>query len=136
MKMTARNRITTGRLDQSAGEWGLLANGSWGGWDLAVDEARDRDEWCFQIDGPHTYLAFLLEDLKVVDAALHFLMSGLGSKPISDRHKNTANESELTLGRFGPAPVSLRWDNEDFARVFLVIGPKGGSTLLWSLAGE
>ena len=71
-----------------------------------------------------------------VEATLHFLASGLGSNRIPNRHRNTGNESVLTLGRFGPAPVSLRWDNEDFARVYLVIGPEAGSTLFWSLAGE
>lgn len=132
-------RRTGGKSKQSETRgrgWSLLANGSSGGWDIAVDEERDGDEWSFQINGPHAYPAFQLEALKLVDAALRFLESGLGSNQISDRHKNAAKEFALTLGRFGSAPVSLRWDNEDFARVFLVIGPKGGSTLLWSLEGE
>ena len=116
------------KIDQTTDDLGLLANGSSRRWDIAVDASLDRDEWSLEIDGPQTYLVFQLQDLSVIPAALRFLESGPPSGP---RH-----DSALTLGRFGSASVSLVWDNEDFPRCFIVIGPKARSTLRLSLESE
>jgi hypothetical protein len=45
---------------------GLLANGSSGGWDIAVDESRDGRELTLELDGPQFYLAFQLRDAAVI----------------------------------------------------------------------
>src|SRR5438067_1519342 len=112
---------------------GLLANGSSRRWDVAVDEALDRNAWSLEIEGPQTYLVFQLQDLKVLPAALGFLQSG--PRPIRGRDWH-GGESSLTLGRFGSASVSLVWDNEDFLRCFILVGPKARSTLRLSLEAE
>jgi hypothetical protein len=122
------------QLDQPAGGWGLLAAGSSGRWDITVNEALDREEWCLEIDGPQTYLAIRLQDLKHVGAALHFLESGPHAQRASGC--DTGKGRAVSLGRFGSATVSLRWDDEDFPRVFLAIGPEGGCTPLWGLEEE
>jgi hypothetical protein len=115
---------------------GLLANGSSGRWDIAVDESLDGNEWFMEIDGPQTYLVFQLVDLEVVRTALRFLRSPSGSEAIP-RSDGGPGDLDLTLGRFGSSSVSLVWDNEDFPRCFLVIiGPQGRYTLRLSLAGE
>jgi hypothetical protein len=115
------------------GQWGLLANGSSGRWDIAVDEAWDREEWSLTIEGPRTHLAFQLQDLSVIPTALRFLQEGLHAWQGLDRTGSKAGEDALTLGRFGSASVSLRWDNEDFPRCFIVIEAQAGSTMFISL---
>jgi hypothetical protein len=114
--------------------FGLLANGSSRCWDIAVDESVDGEEWSLEIDGPQIYLVFQLRDLKVLQEALHFLRAGIRSAKTPSRQ--TGEEAEITLGRFGSAAVSLIWDNEDFPRCFLVIGPRARATLRLSLEAE
>ena len=115
-------------VDSSTERWGLLANSSSRLWDIAVDELLNGEEWVLELDGPQTYLVFQLKDLKVLETALQLLESG----PPSGRNC----ESSLTLGRFGSASVSLVWDNEDFPRCFLIVGPHPRSTLRVVLNGE
>jgi hypothetical protein len=114
---------------------GLLANGSSGRWDIAVDESLDRDEWSMELDGRNTYLVFQLQDLSVIPRVLQFLQSGAAAKHAPGRHDGEEG-GRLTLGRFGSEPVSLVWDNEDFQRCFLVVGARGLSTLRLSLEAE
>jgi len=64
------------QVDQPTERWGLLANGSSRLWHIDVDESLAGDEWIIEIDGPQTYLAFQLENLKVLEAALRLLQSG------------------------------------------------------------
>ena len=54
----------------------------------------------------------------------------------NDTQEGQDNKDHLTLGRFGPAAVSLFRDNEEFPRYFLVVGAGGRSSLRLSLAGE
>jgi len=114
---------------------GLLANGSSRRWDVAVDEALDREEWSLEIDGPQTYLVFQIRDLEIIPEALRFLQSGLQSDQ-SPRRRQKDDEGALPLGRFGSASVSLVWDNEDFQRCFIVIGPGARSTARLSLGAD
>jgi hypothetical protein len=121
---------------QSTDRLGLLAIGSSGRWEIAVDESLDRDEWFFEIDGPQTYLVFQLQDLKVIPAALGFLQSKPQPDQSQGRHGVHDREAALVLGRFGSASVSLLWDDEDFLRCFLVISPDARSTLRLSFEAE
>jgi hypothetical protein len=111
-------------LNRRTSRLGLLASAAAHRWELAVDEALDRNDWSLEVEGPQIYLVFQLEDLRALPAALRFLESG------------PDGEGTLTLGRFGSASVSLLWDNEDFRRCFLVVGPKARSTLRVSLGAE
>jgi hypothetical protein len=119
------------KAEQPAEGLGLLANGSAGHWDVAVDEAASGDEWFLELDGPQVYLVFQLENLKVVETVLQFLQAG--SLRASGRGDS---EAALPLGRFESAAVSLLWDNEDFPRCFIVVGPAARSTLRLSLEAE
>src|SRR5205823_4692737 len=111
-----------------ADEWGLLANGSAGCWNIEVDETLDGKQWLLEIEGPQTYLAFQLRDLQVLARALKFLTADARSKQ-SNGQDAEAEDNALELGRFGSATVSLLRDNEDFPRCFLVIRPEAGSCL-------
>src|SRR5262249_49837243 len=91
----------------------------------AVNEALDGVGWSLELDGPQTYLVFQLQDLQVLQKALSFLQSG-----------NGAEEGVLHLGRFGSASVSLLWDNENFPKCFIIVGPKARSTRRLSMEAE
>jgi hypothetical protein len=123
------------KTDRTAEGLGLLAHGSSRRWDITVDQSLDCDEWSLEIDGPQTYLVFQLRDLRVIPEALRFLRSGARlNQAKGQRHRG--EESTLHLGRFGSASVSLLWDNEDFVRCFIVVGPKARSTLRLSLEAK
>ena len=68
-------------------EWGLLACGSSGQWQIDVDETRDGNEWELQLDSPHIYLRFTLPDLQVVAKLLAYLQAPTPSETngITDR---------------------------------------------------
>src|SRR4051794_29611235 len=121
------------KSEQRTDALGLLASGSSGRWDIAIDASVHRDEWFLEIDGPQVYLTFQLQDLKVVATALRFLEE----RPPSEQGRGSRYRNDLdaavTLGQFGSASVSLMWDNEDFPRCFLVVGPRARSTLRLSL---
>jgi hypothetical protein len=97
----------------------LVANGSSGEWDVAVDGLPDTRECLLEIDGPQCYLAFQLQDLAVVSKAAHFLDAVRSAPP--ERKWSEADDT-LAIGRFGSATVSLVRDNEGPPRCFLVIG--------------
>src|SRR5262245_65663041 len=99
-------------FDQPTKTFGLVANGSSGRWDVEVDEAPGGGEWVLEIDGPQAYLVFQLQNLSVIPEALRFLRSGL-SQDSTENRPGGKTEGTLALGRFGPAAVSLAWDNED-----------------------
>jgi hypothetical protein len=124
--------------EKSVGNFGLLANGSSRLWDVAVEEALDREqEWFAELDGPHVYLVFQVVNLEVPSRALKFLRQRLASPRKADQPLGTGGEDDtLTIGRFGSASVSLMWDNEQFPRCFVVIGPKARSTMRLTLQGQ
>src|SRR5437879_2874848 len=112
---------------------GLLANGASPRWDVAVDESVDGAH-SLELDGKHVYLVFQLKHSRVIREAVRFLQPGMrGSEP---KNRHACEETEMLLGSFGSASVSLLWDNEDVSRCFLVIGPKARATLRLSLDAE
>jgi hypothetical protein len=123
--------------ERSPNGFGLLANGSSGRWDVAVDESLDRaDEWSVQIEGPHVYLAFQPRDLGVVSEVIRFLDPPPDGDSGAGRRVRSGQNEALTLGNFGAASVSLVWDNEDFPRCFVIVGPRAGATMRLSLLEE
>src|SRR5262245_16847647 len=102
--------------DQPTDGFGLLANGSSGGWSITVDESLDRDEWSLEIDGPQVYFVIQLEDLAVLRKALRFLEAEVQSPQGRPARGSPVDGDALVLGRFGPASVSLVRDNEGFPR--------------------
>lgn len=124
--------MTTISTQFDSPETGLMAVGLSGRWSLVVDEAIDREEWFLQIDWPGGYLYFELPDLSVIPQLLRFLESGFASRNDAPR----TGQDSLSLGRFGIESVSLRWDNEDAPRCFLVIGASTSSTLHLNLYAE
>lgn len=94
---------------------GQLASGTSRCWSLAVDETIENGKYSLEIDSPAIYLTFDLLDIDVLPKAQRFLTN--------------KGEPELCLGQFLSSPVTLVHDNEDFPRVFLVVGTPGGAVL-------
>jgi len=100
-------------------EYGLLASGTAGSWEVSIDESlRGEEAWLAEIDGPAVSFVFQLKSLSAVSEAIGFLAAGLDKQADSPK---CPSASELTLGSFGDGPVQLVRDNEDFVRCFLVV---------------
>lgn len=114
---------------------GLVANGSAGSWDVAVDETTTGEQrWFVQIEGAVVSLYFEIDSPRVVDTIVHFLeqRAVLGSEPSGSA---TADE-RVSVGRFGQYAVLLRRDSEYEDRCFFVIGPSANSTIWIGLVGK
>jgi hypothetical protein len=115
----------------------LVANGSSGPWDVAVDETISGPaRWFAQVEGPGIYLYFEIQSPGIIDAIIKFVEAHLNVK---DRLRSdlVAGNGSLDLGRFGCAPVALVWDDEDEGRCFFTIGTAAQATLRITLsAGE
>lgn len=123
-------------ITESVDEMGLLANGTSARWHIAINDCLARDEWWIEIESSEIYLTFQLGELNVVRAALAFLRCDPWGLSITNGQQNVSNATALVLGRFGEASVSLLWDNEDFVRCFLMMGPHGQSTFRLSFYEE
>ncbi|MFO0965745.1 MAG: hypothetical protein U0793_09210 [Gemmataceae bacterium] len=97
------------------------------GWDVAVTPAPGAGAWCVEIEGPQAYLVFETRDLAVLSSAQRFFQSGVDGT--WKKTRDALPPEGLHLGAFGHAAVALIWDDEDFPRSFLIIGPRARSTL-------
>jgi hypothetical protein len=126
--------------DQQEGtpeRFGLVAFSSSGSWDLTIDESLDQeDKWTAEIEGPNIYISFSIRDLKVVEEALAYLERRNLDSPGHNLTAPSTGPGELTLGEFGSNSIVLVWDNEEFKRCFLIVGPRANSTMRLSLSGE
>ncbi len=114
-----------------------MAFSSSGPWDLTIDESLDQeDKWTAEIEGPNVYISFNIRDLKVIQEALAFLQRRNLDRPDQDLNASSTSQAELTLGKFGSNSIILIWDNEDFIRCFLVVGPRANSTMRLTLSGD
>jgi hypothetical protein len=108
---------------------GLLANGSFNGWDVNVDETTSGpDRWFLQIEGPSIYFNFEIPSLDTISQVGRFLgarQTGRGSR----------SNAELSIGENKHAPVRLLRDDEFADRFFLVIGPADAPLVRYALSG-
>lgn len=114
---------------------GLLACGSSGPWAIDIDETTSgTDRWFAQVEGPSIYLYFEIPSPEMVDHVLRFL-AGIQGK----RGRNplpVARNTSLTLARDALTRVNLIQDDEFADRFFLVIEPKGGSLVRFTITGD
>src|SRR5207245_4204455 len=99
------------RSTRQEGSVGLLAIGSSGPWDIAIDQSTSGPQrWFAQIEGPSVYLHFEIPSLEIIDQAIEFLARSSG-----DTEKNAAPEARpdtLTLGTSKSSQVKLVRDDE------------------------
>ncbi len=101
---------------------GLAANGSAGGWEVAVDETLEgREKWFAQIDGPSLSLYFPLSSPAAVGDMIRFLEQcrpGEAKAPHA-----SAGDGAKRIGGARGAPVHLLRDAERPGGCFLLVGP-------------
>jgi hypothetical protein len=116
---------------------GLVANGSSGSWEVAIDETiRGIQKWFMQIEGPTVSLYFEIPSPSIVDRIHQFLeqlANSVENRPLASL---SANKGSLRIGSFGQAAVRLQSDNEYRDRCFLVVGPAATSWVRLSLGGR
>jgi len=113
----------------------LLAIGSSGPWEIAIDQTTSgRERWFAQVEGPSIGLYFEIPALKVIDEAIRFL-SGTPRPPRASFANSTGNAT-LAFGNSGAASVSLIRDDEFTDRYFLVVESKGKRVVQLTVAGN
>jgi hypothetical protein len=115
---------------------GLLALGTSGPWEVAIDETLSGPVRYFaQIEGPSVALYLPLKPLKAnkaVDQALDFLAHSRSSAAkASDK-----NGATLTLAKNADTQVSLTRDDASDDRYFLVIESKSGLRIQITVADD
>jgi hypothetical protein len=123
MATTQKTRTTPQR---TTGDFGQLAYGSSGRWEIAVDEALSgADRWWAQIEGPLVSIYFAIPSLEIIDKVSSFFASHATETkhPSNGRPKRT---DSFTIGMGKRTPVTLMEDDEYDDRLFLVVGPAEG----------
>ena len=114
---------------------GLLANGSFGPWEIAIDETTSgTDRWYAQIEGPSVAFYFEIPSVDIVAKMARFL------EPRSSAPRKPANGSVrpndcLVIGKDKKMPVTLLRDDEYNDRYFLVVGPTDHPLVRFVIAG-
>jgi hypothetical protein len=110
---------------------GLLAVGSSGRWEIAIDETTSGPQrWFAQIEGPAVYLYFEISSLEIIDQAIEFVTAAGGDADAAP----AARGDTLALGTSKSTPVKLVRDDEFSDRYFLVIEPKDGAVVRFTVA--
>jgi hypothetical protein len=121
---TPRNTDTTQKKN---GDFGLLAFGSCGPWEIAIDEhISDADRWCAQVEGPSVTFYFEIPSLEIVRQMRQLL----------DRSAvSSERDGSLLIGKEPGTPVTLVRDNEYGDRFFLLVGPTANPIVSFAIAG-
>ncbi len=108
--------------------FGLVANGSLDGWDVAVDETVDGPQrWYVQIESAACYLYFRVSHPNVIENTLVFLRGHLCLDRCHDNKRSSrrVQPRELELSDLDGMSVSLLWDDEADGRCVILIRGKG-----------
>lgn len=112
---------------------GLVANGSSGLWEIAIDQSLSGpDRWFAQIEGPSVYVYFEIASLQIVERATRFLTRGKAGRNAAHNSHN----GRLALGSDKSTQVNLLKDDEFCDRYFLVIEPRSGLRIRFTVAGD
>ena len=131
---TSKNARPT--QDRGDGSFGLLANGSSGQWEVAIDETTTgADRWFAQLEGPSVSFYFEIPSVDIVARMLQFL------EPPSAATKHSAirtgeQNGALVLSKDKKSPVTLVKDDEYRDRLFLVVGPMENPIVRFVLSGS
>src|SRR5262245_61932946 len=131
----ATTQKTRAARQSKKGSFGLLANGSCGPWDIAIDEATSGpDRWWIQIEGPSVSFYFEILSLEIVGMMARFLKPGV---PASSQTTSAFSKrsGSFMLGKDKKAPIFLVKDDEYNDRFFLVIGPSESPPVRFVIAG-
>jgi len=118
------------------GKFGLLANGSSGPWEIAIDEATSgQDRWCAQIEGPSVTLYFEIPSPDIVGKIIQFFEPRQGPTKESSIGSMKRNCS-LVIGKDKKTPTTLVKDDEYNDRFFLIVGSMDSPIVRFVIAGR
>ena len=104
---------------------GLIANGSSGSWEVAIDETTSgATRWFAQFEGPTAVFYFEIASPDVVAEILRFIEA------------SEAKGKDLVIGTDQRMPVTLVKDDEYADRFFLIAGPSVSPTVRYTLTGS
>lgn len=107
---------------------GLMANGSSGDWEVAIDETtKGPERWFVQLEGPSVHFSFEIPSPKIIAAALDFL-GGRSSLSVED--------GSLVLGNHRQTSAILVRDDEYKDRYFLMMGQGAEVVVRFTIAGQ
>jgi hypothetical protein len=114
-------------------EFGLLANGASGPWEIAIDEALSGPaRWRAQIEGPSLTFNFEIASLDMVGEIARFFEARL---PESVSNGATQTTSILAIGKDTKPPITLVRDDEYEDRYFFVVGPRSSPIVRYVIFG-
>lgn len=126
----ATARQTRTKKSAVAEKLGLLANGSAGSWEVAVDTTTaGAERWFLQIDGPRISFQFELSSPMVVDRMIRFLEGGAG-------HESARNGTNGRLSISKDTDVNLVRDVEFHDRYFLTLAKRAKTVVELTIAGS
>jgi hypothetical protein len=112
---------------------GLLALGSSGPWEVAIDESLSGPARRFaQIEGPSVYLYFEIPTVQLIDDALDFL----GAHSRDAQTRVFAKNGTLSLVKNADTQVCLIKDDEFDDRYFLVIEARSGPLVRFTITDD
>jgi hypothetical protein len=113
---------------------GLLASGSAGAWEVAVDQTTSGPErWFIHIEGPSASCSFEISSPEIVFQAAEYLKARHAPRR---RHGGAScRSSSLLMGKRPKAPAILVRDDEYPDRFFLMVGPETALARL-TIAGK
>ena len=130
---TTRNTRTSRRRNNAS--FGLLANGSSGPWDIAIDEATSGpNRWCAQIEGPSVTFSFEIPSIDIVGKMVRFL----ARRQVPAKEPPTVSSEgngSLVLSKDKKIPINLVRDDEYDDRFFFVVGPMDSPIVRFVIAG-
>jgi hypothetical protein len=121
--------------DHGDGRIGLLANGSSGQWEIAIDEATSGpDRWFAQIEGTLVSFYFEIPSVDIVNEMVQFFEPRPGTAKRSPVGSGERNNS-LVISKGLNNPVILVRDDEYRDRFFLVVGLMENPLVRFVIAG-
>jgi hypothetical protein len=119
---------TNAVTDRENGNFGMLANGSSGQWEIAIDETTTgKDRWFAQLEGPSAYLNFEISSPHIAEGIIDYLSDA--------NSQSESHNGALLIGGDKRVPVSLVRDDEFADRVFLVVGPDSAPIVRFTISG-
>lgn len=128
-------RKQRGQHENNSEHLGLMANGSSGEWQIAVDETtKGPDRWFVQLEGPSVYFSFEIHSPGTISQALDFLEGR--SSPKEPNAQSSEENGTLVLSKQRQTSVILVRDDEYTDRYFLVIRQEVDTVMGFTIAGK
>lgn len=122
--------------------FGLLANGSCGQWEVAIDESTSgADRWFAQIEGPSVSFYFEIPSASIIGTMLQFFEvrpAATKQPPPGSGELNGSldtGKDMLVIGKDKKNPITLVRDDEYPDRFFLLIGVMDSPIVRFVMAG-